>query len=1262
MPKKPTYEELEKRLQELEKEIVLRKKAEEALRIYARAVEGSEDLIAAVDRNYRYLMVNKAFLTYHALDRKQVIGHRVHGILGKDLFESEIKGCLDICLKGKSVQFEMSHKHPELGRRHMSISYYPLRENNRGAVTTVVAVMSDITERRHIDEALQKSEALLKEAQRVAHIGHWELGPDIGTPAWSEAIFRIFGLDPHEGEPSFTDHEQYVHPEDWPALDNAVRKAGRDGTPFDLVFRILKPRGETGWMHAIGTTSMDDGGNVTRLFGTAQDITDLKETETALMKSEQEFRLISENVPGLFSYIDTDGCYRFVNKNYQAWFSLPKEEILGKHYRHVLGEKIYKAIKDHVNAALSGRQVRYEAMLPYEPGGPRYVIADYVPDIDDRGRTRGFFALVNDVTDHKQAREALRESEKKYKTLVDNSLTGIFIHQDGKYVFMNDRFAEMHGYEPQELIGTGPLVLVHPDDRKFAGEILSKRLKGESVSQRYEIRRLRKDGKVIWGEMMATVIEYEGRPAIMGNIVDITERKRAEDALRESEERYRGLFENCTDFVYTLDLQGIFTKVNKAAEHLTGYTKTELIGMSNRDYTPIETHKRIFEAFNRLFETGEPLQDFPLEVTVKDGSRKYFETSATILKQGDEIIGFQGISRDITERRQAEEALHKSEALLKEAQRVAHIGHWELGPDIGTPVWSEEIFRIFGLDPQEGEPSFTDHETYVHPEDWPVLDNAVRKAGRDGTPFDLVFRILKPGGEVGWMHAIGTSSMDDEGNITRLFGTAQDVTALWQAEDALTKSEEKYRTLIESLQEGIWVIDEDNNTTFVNGPMANMLGYTVEEIMGKPLLSFVDDEGVRIANKLMERRRQGIKEQHEFEFRRKDGSSVFTLVEAIPMTGKDGNYKGAIAGVIDITDRKRAEEALQKSESKYRDLVEHVNDVIFATDEKRIITYISPVVESVFGYSPSELIGRPFVEFIHEKDLPMLRKRFCELLSGAIGPGEYRIITKSNEIRWVRSSSRPIFDQNHSIGVRGILTDITEQKKAEQELRKSQRQLRDLSTHLESVREQERRSIAREIHDDIGQGMTALKMDLVWFQKRLREDQGALSEKMTSMVRLVDTTIQSLKRISSELRPGVLDDLGLSAAMEWMASGFQERTGITCELNFDPEEIVSDESLSTAIFRIFQESLTNVGRHADATRVKIGLRQETGTLVLTVRDNGKGITPEQISDSQSFGLIGMRERAYQFGCKLRIKGYRGKGTEVTLRIPIKEDKQVKRKT
>lgn len=237
-------------------------------------------------------------------------------------------------------------------------------------------------------------------------------------------------------------------------------------------------------------------------------------------------------------------------------------------------------------------------------------------------------------------------------------------------------------------------------------------------------------------------------------------------------------------------------------------------------------------------------------------------------------------------------------------------------------------------------------------------------------------------------------------------------------------------------------------------------------------------------------------------------------------------------------------------------------------------------------------------------------------------------------------------------GYQGTIRDVSEYKRAEEALTKSCEQLRALSAYLQSAREQERTSIAREIHDDLGQSLTALKMDLSWMRKRVSKNQQSLIDKMQSMSELVDMTIGTVKRIITDLRPGLLDDLGLEAAIEWQVEEFEKRTGIKCEARLDIEERILDPERSTAIFRILQGTLTNVLRHSKATEVKISLTERDGQVVLVTSDDGKGITKKQISNPRSFGLMGIRERAHVFGGDMEIVGARGKGTTVTVSIPI----------
>jgi signal transduction histidine kinase len=227
-----------------------------------------------------------------------------------------------------------------------------------------------------------------------------------------------------------------------------------------------------------------------------------------------------------------------------------------------------------------------------------------------------------------------------------------------------------------------------------------------------------------------------------------------------------------------------------------------------------------------------------------------------------------------------------------------------------------------------------------------------------------------------------------------------------------------------------------------------------------------------------------------------------------------------------------------------------------------------------------------------------------------------------------------------------------ERKRAEDKLRRSLEQLRALSVYLQYVREDERIRISRQVHDELGQALTGLKMDLYWLTSRVPRKHRSAHEKIKAMSAHIDTTIQTVRRIATELRPGILDDLGLVAAIEWQAQEFQKRTGIECVVSSDLKEPILDQDLNTAFFRIFQETLTNIIRHAQASRVEVQLRQEQSSLVLEVRDNGRGVTEAELNDTRSIGVLGMRERAALLQGELQITGIPGEGTTVAVRIPL----------
>jgi PAS domain S-box-containing protein len=338
------------------------------------------------------------------------------------------------------------------------------------------------------------------------------------------------------------------------------------------------------------------------------------------------------------------------------------------------------------------------------------------------------------------------------------------------------------------------------------------------------------------------------------------------------------------------------------------------------------------------------------------------------------------------------------------------------------------------------------------------------------------------------------------------------------------------------------------------------------------------------------------------------------------------------------------------------DLLDALPFYVMLVDDQHHILLANRTVQAQLGLKPEDIVGKYCPTVVHQLDEPWYA---CPLEEAAEkGEAVEREALDQKSGRWIRSAIYPMGKSTQD-GRRiffHMVSDITDQKQAEGQLRASQEQLRDLSQHLESIREEERTKLAREIHDELGQILTGLKIDMSWMAKRVPKTEGPLVEKTKAMDELIDKAIETMKRISTELRPGVLDYLGLGAAIEWLTQELGKRTKIKFEFKSNPKEVTLDRDYATALFRICQEALTNVVRHANATRVKITLKKEPDRIVLVVRDNGKGINEEQISDPKAFGLIGMRERAHSYGGEVEISSAPRQGTVVAVNIPLTNER------
>jgi signal transduction histidine kinase len=321
-----------------------------------------------------------------------------------------------------------------------------------------------------------------------------------------------------------------------------------------------------------------------------------------------------------------------------------------------------------------------------------------------------------------------------------------------------------------------------------------------------------------------------------------------------------------------------------------------------------------------------------------------------------------------------------------------------------------------------------------------------------------------------------------------------------------------------------------------------------------------------------------------------------------------------------------------------------MDDSVIIVDQNRTIRFLNRSAKQHLGVSLGDPCWAALGEDVQCHRCALLDAWSEEMgsvrLSRRIGDREYEVIAAALQ------------DPDGDRSLISVLRDVTEQKLVEEELRRSREQLRDLAAHQESVREDERTGIARELHDELGQLLTALKMDLTWLGRHLSGvplDQA--QQKLAEMVTLTETSVSAVQRMSSQLRPGVLDDLGLAAALEWLARDFQQRSGIRCALQID-ETIHSDDHHATVLFRICQESLTNVARHAHASAVDVTLSRRSRCAVLTISDNGRGITVDEMEHPRSFGVIGMRERARALGGSVTLRGAQGEGTTVEVELPL----------
>ncbi|RJP14857.1 MAG: PAS domain S-box protein [Candidatus Abyssobacteria bacterium SURF_5] len=775
--------------------------------------------------------------------------------------------------------------------------------------------------------------------------------------------------------------------------------------------------------------------------------------EKALRESKERYRMLVEEATDIICTIDMKtGLISSANAYASKVLGYDKpNEILNKlSFMDLVHPddhaKVFERLREF--ALEKKRTPNFPLRLKQANGSYVHVEVNGATTYDSEGNPETFIGVLRDVTERKRAEEALRESEVRYRTLVDSSLTCICLIQDGKFKFANRRLIELAGYSLEELIEMSFLDLVYPEDRDFVRSVTQQRLNGQNVSPYSSYRTITRDGRVVWMQAFGTVVEHEGRPAILADLVDITELKRAEEELRSSGERLKILFEYAPDAYYLNDVNGNFVDGNKAAEELIGYAREELVGKSFLELNLIRADQlENAAAIMRENTRGKASLD-DLILIRKDGSEVAVEVRIFPVRIDNQPMVL-GIARDVTERKRADDLLRQSEEKYRTLLDSIEIGFYETDLEGNLLFFNESVQKVLGY--PHDELLGMNYRQYVNNADARIIFNSFNKVFKTGTA-DKGFacNVITKHGSVKPIEFSVSLVRDVHGQPIGFRGVTRDITERRQAEEQLRKSEEKYRaseekyrTLLELFDLGFYETDLSGNLLFFNETIREYLGYPADELRGMNYRRYVNEEDADIMFRAFNRVFKSGNAEKCFVCNVVTKKGSLTPVEfSVSLVRDENGSPAGFRGVTrDITERKEAEEQLRKSEEKYRTLFEESKDVIcIASPDGELLDINAAGIHLFKASSKEELLKQNIFAFLFplQEDRRRLEKAFTD--RGFVKDFEVNTSDRNGrQLNLLITANSVRDDEGKIIAYRGIIRDVTEKKQLEQQLFQAQK-------------------------------------------------------------------------------------------------------------------------------------------------------------------------------------------------------------------------------
>ena len=837
----------------------------------------------------------------------------------------------------------------------------------------------------------------------------------------------------------------------------------------------------------------------------------------------------------------------------------------------------------------------------------------------------------------------LKNTEENYRVTLERvSDAFVALDTDWRFTYMNQQAGELFNCSPESVIGKS----IWAEFPEFVNTPFYMAYHIAMSAQKYIYLEEYYGPYNLW-------FENNIYPSVDGLSVffkDISERKRTEVALKQSEQRYRTLVQEMPEAVYTCDAEGYIVLYNKAAALLWG--REPEIGkekwggaakLYDRNGTWVK-HEQTPMAI--ALREGQTTAGEEVIIERPDGVKRFVLAHPTILFNADKTVaGAINILVDITDRKRAEQEVEQertySDSIINSLPGVFYLYNtdgkflrWNRNMEIVTGYTGEEISRMHPLDFFEGEEK-------------EILKERIQSVFITGAAEVESNFVTKSGQKIPYYFNGFSGKFQD---IDCLIGMGIDISARKKAEEEIAKSERRFRSVLDRMLEGIQIFDADWRCIYTNDAAVMQGPYKKEEVMGFTLMEkYPGIEETELFKTFVQCRNDRLSKHIEYEFSFPDGTAKWFELSIQP------NSRGLFVLSVDITERKIAAEAIMAKEEKYRYLFNNNPALIFIWDLENLrIVEANETALQEYGYTAEEILCLTVLDLRMEEEHENIKAFAKTMITQPAGRAKrvWRHLNRKGELMYMDISSHRI-TYNGRPAILSVAENITQKLLIEDKLKKSYDDIRLLNEHLETIREEERAGIAREIHDELGQQLTALKMDASWINKKLSAADQATSERLISMISLIDGTVKTVRRIASDLRPGILDDLGLVAALEWQSNEFEKRTAIKVVFNAEVNEVDLPQKCSIAVFRIYQEVLTNVARHAHATVVETSVTMQDKLFSLTVKDDGKGFDVDAVKTKNTLGLIGINERVSMLNGEMILDSNLERGTMITIRIPCK---------